>query len=82
MKIIQLEYFLAIVKYNSFTKAAQFLHISQPSLTATIKKMEADLGYDLFTFNKRHQDYRKRNTVLSLCERISSTISIHDGKNV
>ncbi|MDF1653465.1 LysR family transcriptional regulator, partial [Pseudomonas aeruginosa] len=33
----------------SFTKAAQFLHISQPSLTATIKKMEADLGYDLFT---------------------------------
>ncbi|MGT2398044.1 helix-turn-helix domain-containing protein [Staphylococcus aureus] len=46
---MQLEYFLAIVKYNSFTKAAQFLHISQPSLTATIKKMEADLGYDLFT---------------------------------
>ncbi len=36
------------MKYNSFTKAAQ-IHISQPSLTATIKKMEADLGYDLFT---------------------------------
>lgn len=49
MKIIQLEYFLAIVKYNNFTQAAQFLHISQPSLTATIKKMETDLGYDLFT---------------------------------
>lgn len=49
MKIIQLEYFLAVVKYNSFTKAAQFLHISQPSLTATIKKLEAHLGYDLFT---------------------------------
>ena len=37
MKIIQLEYFVAVVKYNSFTKAANFLHISQPSLTATIK---------------------------------------------
>ncbi|EKU49008.1 LysR family transcriptional regulator [Staphylococcus massiliensis] len=49
MKIIQLEYFIAIVKYNSFTKAAQFLHISQPSLTATIKKMEEDLGYELLT---------------------------------
>ena len=48
MKIIQLEYFLAVVKYNSFTKAANFLHISQPSLTAAIKKMESDLGYDLF----------------------------------
>ena len=40
MKIIQLEYFVAVVKYNSFTKAANFLHISQPSLTTTIKKME------------------------------------------
>ncbi|MDK9865990.1 MULTISPECIES: LysR family transcriptional regulator [Staphylococcus] len=48
MKIIQLEYFVAVVKYNSFTKAANFLHISQPSLTTTIKKMEANLGYDLF----------------------------------
>ncbi|KKB25355.1 LysR family transcriptional regulator [Staphylococcus carnosus] len=48
MKIIQLEYFLAVVRYNSFTKAAQFLHISQPSLTTSIKKMEADLGYPLF----------------------------------
>ncbi|WP_436854634.1 LysR substrate-binding domain-containing protein [Staphylococcus caeli] len=47
MKIIQLEYFVAVVNYNSFTKAANFLHISQPSLTTTIKKMEADLGYDL-----------------------------------
>ncbi|SUM69141.1 bacterial regulatory helix-turn-helix, lysR family protein [Staphylococcus saccharolyticus] len=33
---------------NTIAKAANFLHISQPSLTATIKKMEADLGYDLF----------------------------------
>lgn len=48
MKIIQLEYFLAVVKYNSFTKAAQFLHISQPSLTTAIKKIEDDLGYLLF----------------------------------
>lgn len=48
MKIMQLEYFLAVVRYNSFTRAAQFLHISQPSLTTAIKKMEADLGYPLF----------------------------------
>ena len=48
MKIVQLEYFLAVVKYNSFTKAAQYLHISQPSLTTAIKKIEDDLGYLLF----------------------------------
>ncbi|MBI5975847.1 LysR family transcriptional regulator [Staphylococcus canis] len=45
MKIIQLEYFIEVVNQNSFTKAARTLHISQPSLTATIKKMENDLGY-------------------------------------
>lgn len=49
MKIIQLEYFIAVVKYNNFTQAAKFLHISQPSLTATIKKLENNLGYDLLT---------------------------------
>lgn len=38
MKILQLEYFIEVVKQNSFTKAARTLHISQPSLTATIKK--------------------------------------------
>ena len=47
MKILQLEYFIEVVNHNSFTKAAQALHISQPSLTATIKKMENDLGYAL-----------------------------------
>lgn len=47
MKVIQLEYFIEIVNQNSFTKAAQALHISQPSLTTTIKKMERDLGYPL-----------------------------------
>ena len=47
MKILQLEYFIEVVKQNSFTKAARTLHISQPSLTATIKKMESQLGYAL-----------------------------------
>ncbi len=45
LKITQLEYFIEVVNCNSFTKAANALHISQPSLTATIKKMENDLGY-------------------------------------
>ncbi len=48
MKIHQLEYFIAVVKYNSFTQAAKMIHISQPSLTATIKRMENELGYELF----------------------------------
>ncbi|KAA1038375.1 LysR family transcriptional regulator [Macrococcus equipercicus] len=49
MKILQLEYFITVVKQNSFTKAADLLHISQPSLTASIKKLEDELGYQLLT---------------------------------
>lgn len=49
MKIQQFEYFIAVVEQNSFTKAAQILHISQPSLTTAIKKLEDSLGYELLT---------------------------------
>lgn len=48
MDIRQLEYFIEVAKQLNFTKAASSLHISQPSLSKTIKKMEDDLGVPLF----------------------------------
>ncbi|MCE4956411.1 LysR family transcriptional regulator [Macrococcoides caseolyticum] len=47
MKILHFEYYIAVVEYKSFTKASAYLHISQPSLTAAIKKLENELGYQL-----------------------------------
>lgn len=49
MELHLINYFLAVCDYGSFTRAAQFSHISQPSLTHAIKKLEAELGGDLFT---------------------------------
>lgn len=49
MKIIHFEYYIAVVEHQSFTKASAYLHISQPSLTAAIKKLEAEIGYKLLT---------------------------------
>ena len=40
MDIRQLEYFVEVAKQLNFTKAASSLHISQPSLSKTIKSME------------------------------------------
>ena len=48
MELNQARYFLAIVAQGSFTRAAEELGISQPALTKSIRKLEAELGGPLF----------------------------------
>lgn len=48
MDLLQLEYFLRLAANEHVSKTAQQLHISQPSLSATIKKLEGELGVPLF----------------------------------
>lgn len=48
MDLYQIRYFLAIAEVGSFTKAAEQLYVSQPSLSAGIKKLEQDLDVLLF----------------------------------
>lgn len=42
------DYVYAVYQERSFTKAAEKLYISQPALSATIGKLERDLGYPIF----------------------------------
>jgi DNA-binding transcriptional LysR family regulator len=44
----QLEYALAIAELGSLAKAAQHLGVAQPSLSASLQKLEAQLGLQLF----------------------------------
>ena len=48
MDLYQLHYFLAIVETGNFTKAAERLFVSQPSLSVGIKKLEQELDVVLF----------------------------------
>jgi DNA-binding transcriptional LysR family regulator len=48
MDINQIQYFLAIVETNGFTKAAEKLQISQPALSVSIRRLERELGVTLF----------------------------------
>jgi DNA-binding transcriptional LysR family regulator len=51
--------FLKIAELGSFTKAAQLLHVSQPALSASIREMERQLGFDLFDRTSRRVDLTK-----------------------
>lgn len=56
MDIRQMRYFLEICKYGSISQAANRLFISQQGLSSAIRRLEQDLGCDLF--------YRKGNSLV------------------
>ena len=49
MEIKSLRYFLAIAREENMTKAADILHVTQPTLSKTLKSLEDELGKKLFT---------------------------------
>lgn len=53
MDIKQLQYFLELCKSNNISLAADKLFISQQGLSAAVKKMESELGVQLFTRTKK-----------------------------
>jgi LysR family transcriptional regulator, low CO2-responsive transcriptional regulator len=48
MNLHQLELFVAVAEHGSYTRAAEALYISQPSVSARIRDLEASLGQQLF----------------------------------
>jgi DNA-binding transcriptional LysR family regulator len=49
----QMRSFVAVAKLGSFTRAAAFLHVSQPTLTVQIRRLEEALQLKLFDRNPR-----------------------------
>ena len=55
MDIKQISYFLAVAQEKSFSKAAENLTVSQPTLSVAVKKLEEELGVQLFYSFSREQ---------------------------
>jgi len=53
MDLKQLEVFTAVVKTGSFSRAAEQLYLTQPTVSTHIKKLEADLGLRLIDRNTK-----------------------------
>ncbi len=63
MGLLQLQYFKALAERENLTQTAKNLMISAPSLSATIARLEKDVGHQLF-------DRIGRNIYLNECGRI------------
>lgn len=65
MTFLEIEAFLSIVQYGSFSAAAEKLYITQPALGRRIRALEEELGYTLFVRNKgvRHVEMTRQGQV-------------------
>ena len=83
MELRLLRYFLAVAQEENITRAAEQLHIAQPSLSKQMMELEQEFGKKLFIRGKRKIALteegillRKRATeILMLCEKTEREIT-------
>jgi DNA-binding transcriptional LysR family regulator len=67
MTILQINYFLAVAEYGSFTKAAQQIYVSQPTITQQVGALERELGLHLLERYSRKVELTPSGEVMADC---------------
>lgn len=84
MDIRVLQYFLAVAREESITKAAKVLHMTQPPLSRQLKDLEDELGKQLFVRENRKVTLteegmilrRRAEEMVELMEKTKSEVSL------
>ena len=64
MEIRMLRYFLAVAREENMTRAAELLHVTQPTLSRTMRALEDELGKKLFTRHSFHISLTEEGVLL------------------
>ena len=76
MEVRVLRYFLTVVREESITKAAEVLHITQPTLSRQLSQLEDEIGAKLFDRGSRR--ITLTNEGMLLCRRAEEIIELVD----
>ncbi|MGB0453414.1 MAG: LysR substrate-binding domain-containing protein [Bacteriovoracaceae bacterium] len=76
--LTQLEYIIAVDEHKNFSRAAEDCHVSQPSLSAQVHKIEDELGIIIFDRSKKpiittsqgEEVIKRAKVVLSECRKL------------
>lgn len=89
MELRVLSYFLIVAREENITRAAELLHITQPTLSRQLMQLEEELGVTLFHRGKRHITLtddgmllrRRAEELVSLAEKTVAELS-HTGETL
>jgi DNA-binding transcriptional LysR family regulator len=86
MELRTLQYFLTIAREESISRAAEYLHMTQPTLSRQMKDLEEQLGKTLFVRGKRRitlTDYgillkNRAEEIVGLVERTEAEVMANE----
>lgn len=90
MELQQLRLFLAAAESESFTRGAERAFVSQPALSASISKLESEMGVKLFTRNKRNvvltpagrKLLKRAKLIVGECSKAKEELRHHDDERI
>lgn len=70
MNLRELEYIVAVAKTENFSQAAEECHVSQPALSSQVRKLEAELGVQIFERGRSIRPTPVGATIIEIAQEI------------